>query len=193
VQKGRRAYQMHGLTVLKRAVNTVGNRLIDKRTVTGRALAKWRADLIGDLGGDVSTQQAALIDLAVKSKLLLDSIDAWLLTQPTLINSRKKTLIPVVRERQSLADGLAKYLMALGLHRKQSEKTLADLLGRGRLTMARCQRGCGRHSMPQSRFCQQCSERTAARNYDKHGPPPTKKRTQQQPSRGFRSKWSQNR
>ena len=73
---GRRAYQMHGLTVLKRAVNTVGNRLVDKRTRTGKALAKWRADLVADLGGDVSTQQSALIDLAVKSKLLLDSIDA---------------------------------------------------------------------------------------------------------------------
>jgi len=45
-------------------------------------LAKWRADLIADLGGtdEISTQQSALVDLAVKSKLLLDSIDNWLLT-----------------------------------------------------------------------------------------------------------------
>jgi hypothetical protein len=34
----------------------------------------------------ISTQQLAMIDLAVKTKLLLDSIDAWLLTQPTLID-----------------------------------------------------------------------------------------------------------
>lgn len=58
-----------------------------------------------------------MIDLCVKSKLLLDSIDAWLLTQPTLINKRKKTLLPVVRERQTLADGLARYLTTLGLDR----------------------------------------------------------------------------
>ena len=122
----RRPYRMHGFTVLKRAVNTVGNRLIDRRTVTGKALAKWRKDLIQDLGGEVSTQRSAIVDLAVKSKLLLDSIDVWLLTQPTLINKRKKSLLPVVRERQQLADGLAKYLAMLGLERRSKEVSLQD-------------------------------------------------------------------
>ena len=121
-QNGHRGYQKHGLTILKRAVNGVGNnRLIDKRTVTGRALAKWRNDLIADLGGDISTQQSALVDLAVKSKLLLDSIDAWLLVQPSLVNARKKSLLPVVKERQALADGLARYLAQLGLGRVAKE------------------------------------------------------------------------
>ena len=92
-------------------------------------MAKWRADLIADLGGDITTQQAALVDLAVKSKLLLDSIDAWLLIQPSLVNARKKSPLPVVKERQALADGLARYLLALGLHRRVKEQTLADLLG----------------------------------------------------------------
>ena len=123
---GNRNGETHGYTVLKRAINGIGNRLIDRRTITGRALAKWRVDLIQDLGGDVSTQQTALIDLAVKSKLLLDSIDAWLLTQPTLINKKKKSLLPVVRERQQLADGLAKYLAMLGLQKRSREVTLTD-------------------------------------------------------------------
>jgi len=125
-QNGKREYRKHGLTILKRAVNGLGNRLIDRRTVTGRALAKWRDDLIRDLGGEVSTQQSALVDLAVKSKLLLNSIDAWLLTQPTLINKKKKSLLPVVRERQQLADGLAKYLAMLGLEKRSREVTLTD-------------------------------------------------------------------
>src|SRR5690242_2454367 len=114
----------HGLTILKRAVNGLGNRLIDQRTATGKALAKWRRDLIADLGGDVSTQEEALVDLAVKSKQILDSIDVWLLTQPSLINQRKRALIPVVKERQALADGLAKYLAQLGLKRIAHEQTL---------------------------------------------------------------------
>lgn len=118
----------HGLTVLKRAINGLGNRLIDKRTVTGRALAQWRADLIADLGDNISTQQSALIDLAVRSKLLLDSIDAWLLTQSTLVNARKRSLIPVVLQRQTLADGLARYLTQLGLERRHKVKTITDLL-----------------------------------------------------------------
>ena len=118
----------HGLVILKRAVNGIGNRLIDRRTVTGKALAKWRADLIHDLGGDISTQQSALVDLAVKSKLLPDSIDAWLLSQRTLVVYRKRTLVPVVRERQQLADGLAKYLGMLGLDRRSKEVTLTDYI-----------------------------------------------------------------
>ena len=79
-----RTYSTHGLTTLKRAVKGLGGRVIDMRTSLGKALAEWRADLVADLGGRdaVSTQQAAVIDLAVKTKLLLDSIDAWLLTQP---------------------------------------------------------------------------------------------------------------
>ena len=125
-----RTYSKHGLTTLKRAVNGLGNRAIDKRTATGKALARWRADLIADLGGadDISTQKSALVDLAVRSKLLLDSIDTWLLTQSTLVNVRKRSLIPVVLQRQTLADGLARYLSQLGLERRQKVKTINDLL-----------------------------------------------------------------
>lgn len=126
-QKHSPGRQTHGITVLKRAINTIGNRLIDRRTVTGRALAQWRTDLIRDLGGDISTQQGALIDLAVKSKLLLDSIDSWLLVQPSLINHCKRALLPVVKERQQLADGLAKYLGMLGLERKVKQQTLETM------------------------------------------------------------------
>jgi hypothetical protein len=118
----------HGLTTLKRAVNGLANRVIDRRTVIGKALAKWRADLVQDLGGDVSTQQSALVDLCVKSKLLLDSIDTWLLVQPSLVNIRKKSLLPVVRERQALADGLARYLAQLGLERRSKQIDLASRL-----------------------------------------------------------------
>src|SRR5215831_3383085 len=123
-----RWYAKHGLTILKRAVNGLGNRAIDKRTATGKALAKWRKDLIADLGNDVSVQQDTIVDLAVKSKLLLDSIDVWLLTQESLVNKRKKSLIPVVKERQAIADGLAKYVAMLGLERRVKQRTLQEIL-----------------------------------------------------------------
>jgi hypothetical protein len=104
--------------------------MIDKRTALGKALAQWKADLIADLGGDPSTAQVALIDLAVRSKLLLDSIDAWLMTQESLVNKKRRSLIPVVKERQALADGLAKYLMSLGLERRAKPvPSLAAYLG----------------------------------------------------------------
>jgi hypothetical protein len=115
----------HGLTVLKQAVKGLGGRVIDRRTTLGKALARWRTDLIRDIGGPeaVSTQQVAVVDLAVRSKLMLDSIDSWLLTQPSLVNARKRSLLPVVKERQALADGLARYMGMLGLERRQKDLT----------------------------------------------------------------------
>jgi hypothetical protein len=123
----RRPYSRHGITRLKAAVRHLGPRVIDRRTTLGKALAQWRADLIQDLGGPdaVSTQRAALVDLAVRSKLILDSLDAWLLAQPSLVNKRTRSVLPIVRERQALADGLARYLQALGLDR--AERPPVDL------------------------------------------------------------------
>ena len=63
-------------------------------------------------------QQRQVIDLAVKTKLILDSIDAYLVKQPSLVNHRKRTVLPVVLQRQQLADALARYMMQLGLERK---------------------------------------------------------------------------
>jgi hypothetical protein len=93
---------------------------IDKRTAVARGLLAWRSELIGDLGGadGVSAQKRALLDLACQTKLLLDSVDAWLLEQPTLINARRRAVLPVVLQRQQLADALARYLQVLGLERR---------------------------------------------------------------------------
>jgi hypothetical protein len=128
-KKPKRTYSKHGLCQLKAAVKTLGSRVVDRRTRTGQALARWRSDLLADMGGpeQVSTQQLAVVELAVKSKLILDSIDGWLLRQPSLINLRKRALLPVVRERQALADGLMKCMTLLGLERRKREVlTLAN-------------------------------------------------------------------
>jgi hypothetical protein len=121
---------LHGLTTLKKGVRQLGSRAIDRRTALGRQLAAWRAKLIADLGGNPSTAQLGLIDLAVRTKLLLDSIDAWLLGQPSLVNHRKRSLLPVVRERQQLADALARYLAQLGLERREKPIDVGELLAK---------------------------------------------------------------
>jgi hypothetical protein len=61
-----------------------------------KALVARRSDLIADLGGleAVSTQELALVEEAVKTKLILDSVDAWLLSQATLINKRTRAVLP---------------------------------------------------------------------------------------------------
>jgi hypothetical protein len=50
------------------------------------------------------------------------------LDQSTLINKRKKALLPVVLQRQTLADALARYLGQLGLERKAKALSLQDIL-----------------------------------------------------------------
>ena len=49
-------------------------------------------------------------------------------SQKTLVNARRKSLFPVVLQRQQLADGLAKYLNQLGLERRHKVKTLHEIL-----------------------------------------------------------------
>src|SRR5262245_51150749 len=127
----RRRYSRSGFYALKSALRQLGARVIDRRTSLGKHLAAWRADLVSDLGGEgaLSTQQRAMVDVIVRQKLLLESVDAWLLVQPTLVNSRKRALLPVVRERQGLADSLARYLAQLGLERRAKPvPNLADYL-----------------------------------------------------------------
>ena len=109
----------------KRAVRVLGARAIDRRTTVGKALADWRDQLTADLGGSdvISTQQRAVVDLVVRTKLMLDSVDAWVLKQPSLVNVRRRSLLPVVRERTQLADAVARYLAALGLERRAKPVT----------------------------------------------------------------------
>jgi hypothetical protein len=121
----------HGLATLKAGVSKLGSRAIDGRYRVARALTQWRRELINDLGGEdnISTQQRTVIELAAASKLLIGSIDAWLLSQPTLL-TRDKTLLPVIRERQAIADGLVRYLAQLGLERRSKPLDLARMLAR---------------------------------------------------------------
>jgi hypothetical protein len=66
-QKRPRAYRKHGFYPAKRALMKFGNNAIERRFTVGKELFKWKADRIADLGRNVSTQQCALIDLAVKA------------------------------------------------------------------------------------------------------------------------------
>jgi hypothetical protein len=74
--KGNSNARKHGLNTLKKAWSQL---VTDSLTVDHRQpwQRKWRADLVADLGGieAISTQQLAIIDLAGKQKILLDSID----------------------------------------------------------------------------------------------------------------------
>jgi hypothetical protein len=110
----------HGLHALMGRVKAHGIQALDGRSMAVRAAKAWRTALLNDLGGEsnVSTQRLAIVDLAARTKLCLDMIDAWLMSQDSLVNKRRKALIPAVKERQVLADSLARLLGQIGLQRQ---------------------------------------------------------------------------
>jgi hypothetical protein len=129
-RRGGRGRQRHGLTRLRRAVAALGARPLDQaldpNSPIGRALAEWRRHLTQDLGGPetITTAQAGMVELAVRTKLMLDSVDSFILTMESPVNRRLRTVYPVILQRGSIARDLARFLEALGLERR-APKTLS--------------------------------------------------------------------
>ena len=116
-----RPYSRHGLAAVKARVQLRGLDGIDKRTAAAQDLARFKEDLLTDLGGseNISTQELALVDLACRARLFLNHIDAWLMEQESLVNKKRRAVLPVLRERQQIAQHLAALLQQLGLQRRQ--------------------------------------------------------------------------
>lgn len=130
---GKRPYQRHGLTTLQAALKSASNESdwIDRLGSVGAELRQWRAGLIADLGGDseISAMERSIVDLATQTYVMLSSVDRFLIEQPSLVNKSRRSLFPVVQQRQALADALARYMAQLGLKkRSRPVNTLAQLL-----------------------------------------------------------------
>lgn len=69
------------------------------------------------LGGQekISPQKTALVDVVVRIRLYIDHIDGFLMEQKNLVNRKRKTILPILRERQGLVDSLGRLLSLLGL------------------------------------------------------------------------------
>ena len=126
--------QTHGLCTMKRTFNALAERginPIDPNTKVGQSLIEWRDSIIADLGGteNISAMERSLLDVAIKTKLILDSVDAYLLAQPTLVDKTRKILYAVVKDRTTLADSLVRQLNTLGLRRRaKSVPSLTDVI-----------------------------------------------------------------
>jgi hypothetical protein len=118
------------LKLLKGKVRELGARVIDGRSRLARTLLELREAIHADLGGkDQLTQaQLILVDDVARLTLWIDSVDAYLVGLESIVNKRKKSLVPVVRERTSLVETRARLLQALGLERKVRELSLAEWL-----------------------------------------------------------------
>ncbi len=127
-----RNYQQHGARTLQTALERLGSEgWLDKLGPAGEGLRAWRRGLINDLGGEdkVSTAQLALVDLAVRSYLMLEHIDRWVLSTQNIVNKRDRKVFRIVLDRQRMADSLAKYLQMLGLEKRTLEgENLTDYI-----------------------------------------------------------------
>lgn len=116
-----RTYTRHGVHRVMKAVRAQGLDGIDKRSGAWKAVERFRDALLEDLGGagNVSTQQAALVDLASRCWLYLNHIDGFLMTQDRLIvgRGRKQTVLPVLQQRQGIATHFESLMGRLGIQR----------------------------------------------------------------------------
>jgi hypothetical protein len=93
---------------------------LDQRSAVYRELHDRCDRLVSGLGGKdaISPQREALLRSTVVTWLLIDSIDRYLLEQPSIIIRRRKALLPIVRERNQLVTTFKSLLEALGLDRQ---------------------------------------------------------------------------
>jgi hypothetical protein len=131
--KRTRVYSRHGLNAVKTRVALRGWAALDMRTVAAREMLSFRDELVAALGGDseLSPQRRKLVDLAARASLFLDHIDAWLVEQQALVNRRSRSVLPVLLQRQTLAEHLARLLDRLGLERSPRQApSLNDYLAK---------------------------------------------------------------
>jgi len=126
-----------GLLALKAKVMLRGLAVVNRRTKAARDVVKWRAELVAELGGEPGLTAARLtrIETLVRTKLLLEHLDAQLLEYDTLFSRKRGTLRPQVKailtERNRMADALERGLAALGATRAKGTvlPSLDDLVG----------------------------------------------------------------
>ena len=120
----------HGAAIMRKTLRTLTTNRLDGRTALAVAVKAWKADVRCDLGDDLSRAQETILEAAAQSWVILSSLDDYIARQPSLV-TRKRQLLPVVRERMQIAEGLAKHLERLGLERRaQSVPDLAAYLAK---------------------------------------------------------------
>jgi hypothetical protein len=117
----------HGLPALKRRVAIRGLDAFDLRSAAARRMIDWRDEFVSALGGqeNVTPQEYALLEMLIKTRLLLEHVDGYVLGLDSLVNRKKHALKPIVRERLTLVDTCSRLLSQLGLQRR--EKPVPDL------------------------------------------------------------------
>jgi len=120
----------HGLHSLQAAIREVGAQPLDGRSAVSKALQAYKRELVDDLGGDLTTAQMTLVDLAAQKKLMVDTAVAWIAQNlPVVVSEEDVRFVSLVKEAESISMNLAKILGQLGIERRTKPVgTLAEYL-----------------------------------------------------------------
>jgi hypothetical protein len=125
----------HSLSAALKIVSENARRLDDDSWLStlgqaGAVLREFRTGIVSDLGGEesISAMERAIVDMAVRSHLLLSSVDRYILSLPCPVNRQRHQLFSVVLQRDTLANSLARNLERLGLRRRAKQLSLADIM-----------------------------------------------------------------
>jgi hypothetical protein len=123
----------HGFRSMRDAIRRLGTGRLDQRSKVAVAVRTWKAEIRADLGNDLTRAQETILEIAAQDWLLLSSLDDYLARQPTLVNTRARSWLPVMGQRLQLAESLARMLDRLGYGRKskpvQDIRRMAGLPG----------------------------------------------------------------
>jgi hypothetical protein len=123
-----RAYHRTGAYPVERALPFLVERVKDPHvaddalTPVERGARAWRGEVLRDLGGPeaVSAAKLALVEAALGTKIVLDSLDRYLFELAGidgLANRRNRRAYSIVADRMRVADSLTRQLAVLGIDR----------------------------------------------------------------------------
>jgi hypothetical protein len=129
-----------GLRAVHSRVMLKGLSAVNRRTKAAREIVKWRAELLADLGGEarLTAAQRTRVETLVRTKLILEHVDAELLEHESLFARKRgrlrKDVRPLLDLRQRMADSLERGLAAVGQVAKHAGPlpSIADLVDQAR-------------------------------------------------------------
>jgi hypothetical protein len=137
---GNKNAETHGYYRRKVKLEPVSFKDLNFSSSGGEQLRKRFIELLNHCGGErlVSAVRRRIIERIVFTEYQLDCLDLYLVKLgPRIVNRRKRTLIPIVRERDALVSTLTKLYEQIGLDpRKPPVPTLAEYMA----TTAKVQR-----------------------------------------------------
>jgi hypothetical protein len=101
---------------MRRTLSVLTTTRLDGRSAVAVQVRMFKQDVAKDLGGDLSRLQEIVLEAAAQKWLLAKTLADWIGRQPALV-TKKRQLLPVVREYVQLLDSLERTCDRLGLKR----------------------------------------------------------------------------